>query len=279
MTDEREPVAVSAAAAELYQADPADFVAVRTRLAAEARKSGDADAAKRIAALRKPTVPAWIVNRHVLTHPKTVRQLLDLHEQLQAAHDQLDPTVLRELTERRRETVAAVAQAALSGAGHDEPATSLRDDVTATIDAAVADPDVAGRLGRLLRAEHWSGFGVASGDLPAAAPALRLLRAGTKGAGTPAARKPQPDRTKSADQKRRVRSAQQAFAAAESDLHTAQTEESAARQRVRELTDQLARLQRELDEAKVHADDARRAARSARSRHRAAQVALDRAER
>jgi hypothetical protein len=279
MTDGQEPAAVSAAADELYQADPADFVAVRTRLATEARKSGDADTAKRIAALRKPTLPAWIVNRHVLTHPETVQQLLDLHDQLQAAHDQLDAGILRELTEQRRETVAALGQAALAGAGHDGPPTSLRDDVIATIDAAVADPEITGRLGRLLRAEHWSGFGVASGDLPASAPALRLLRGGTKTRETPPPRKAKPSRSKTDDQTRRLRSARQAFAATETDLQTAQTEESAARQRVRELTDQLSRLQRDLDEAKGRADEARLAAKAARSRHRTAQAALDRAER
>ena len=39
------------------------------------------------------------------------------------------------------------------------PTAALRDDVTDTLQAAIADPDVAARLGRLEKAERWSGFG------------------------------------------------------------------------------------------------------------------------
>jgi hypothetical protein len=281
--EQEEPAAISVAVDELYQAEPADFVAVRTRLASEARKSGDADVAKRIGSLRKPTVPAWIVNRHVLTHPETVQQLLDIHEQLQAAHDQFDAGALRELTEQRRQAVDDLTRAALADAGHTDPPTSLREDVFATFDAAVADPEVAGRLGRLLRAEHWSGFGVASGALPSGAPAVRLLRGAAKGSNTPpkrpAAPKPATTGPQRDDGQRRVRSARKDLAQAEAELQAAGSTETAARQRVRELTDQLTRLQRELDEAKARADEARRAAKAARSRHRSAQAALDRAQR
>ena len=34
--------------------------------------------------------------------------------------------------------------------------------MTATLDAAIADPEVAANLGTLVRAAHWSGFGLAS---------------------------------------------------------------------------------------------------------------------
>ena len=39
------------------------------------------------------------------------------------------------------------------------PTGALRGDVTDTLHAAIADPDVRSRLGRLAKAEHWSGFG------------------------------------------------------------------------------------------------------------------------
>ena len=41
--------------------------------------------------------------------------------------------------------------------------------MTATLDAALADPEVAASLGTLVRAAHWAGFGLA----PAAVPARR----------------------------------------------------------------------------------------------------------
>ena len=52
---------------------------------------------------------------------------------------------------------------ALTAAGVSDPSAALRDDVAGTFQAAVADADVMSRLGRLAKAERWSGFG---GDLP-----------------------------------------------------------------------------------------------------------------
>lgn len=47
--------AVEEALDELYAAKPEDFTALRTKLAAAAKKSGDAEAARRISGSRKPT--------------------------------------------------------------------------------------------------------------------------------------------------------------------------------------------------------------------------------
>lgn len=295
--DEQEPAAVSTAADELYATEPGEFVAARTRLARAARESGEADAARQITALRKPTVPAWIVNRYVLANPRTVHRLRDLNERLQGAHADLDAAALRELTTERRQTVDELTRDALQAAGHADAATSLREDVSATFDAAVADPQVAGRLGRLRRAEHWSGFGVASGDLPAGSPALRLLRGGRDqpgrhraaprqrsakraeqpAAGTAAAERKQHREHRA--QQRALRSAQEAFAQAEAELRDARDAEQATRERVRDLTGQLADVQHQLADAKAAADERRRAVKAAQLRQRESRAALNRAER
>ncbi len=39
----------------------------------------------------------------------------------------------------------------------------MREEVTATLDAALADPEVAANLGTLVRAAHWAGFGLGAG--------------------------------------------------------------------------------------------------------------------
>jgi chromosome segregation ATPase len=298
-SDEHEPPALSAAADELYRTDPAEFVAARTTLARDARKSGDAELAKRITGLRKPTVAAWIVNRYVLANPEIVQRLGELNERLQAAHADLDAAVLRELTTERRGTVDELTRAALEAAENADAATSLREEVSATFDAALADPEVAGRLGRLHRAEHWSGFGVASGDLPAGSPALRLLRGGRAGqqkagARAPAAISPEDaaekpakatsaksaaERKAARDQERALRSAQQAFTKAETELGDARSAEQAARERVRTLSEQLSDVQRRLTEAKAALDERHRAVKAAQTRHREARSALSRAER
>ena len=58
--------AVEEALDELYAAKPEDFTALRTKLAAAAKKSGDAEAARRISGSRKPTAAAWVVNACLL---------------------------------------------------------------------------------------------------------------------------------------------------------------------------------------------------------------------
>ena len=58
------------AEAELYTADPDRFTQRRSELVAQAREAGQGDAARRIAALRKPTRSAWAVNRLVRTDPQ-----------------------------------------------------------------------------------------------------------------------------------------------------------------------------------------------------------------
>jgi hypothetical protein len=56
---------LESAAAELYALPPGEFTARRSALAAQAREAGAAGDAKTIAALRRPTVSAWLVNQLV----------------------------------------------------------------------------------------------------------------------------------------------------------------------------------------------------------------------
>ena len=51
---------------ELYEVKPEEFTALRTKLAAAAKQRGDVETAKQIAAARKPTAAAWVVNRLAL---------------------------------------------------------------------------------------------------------------------------------------------------------------------------------------------------------------------
>jgi hypothetical protein len=71
----------------------------------------------------------------------------------------MDGDRIRELSAEQRRLVEDVARAAFEEAELADPSAALRDDVTGTVQAAIADPDVASRLGRLTKAERWSGFG------------------------------------------------------------------------------------------------------------------------
>src|SRR5690348_16640040 len=153
------------AKAELYEADPDGFTARRQELADGAREAGQPAVAKQIAALRKPTRSAWVVNRLVRTDPEVRSRLDALGADLRAA---ADGARLRELTTARSRLVDELTRTAL--AGLPAPPAALREEVTATLDAAIADPEVAGRLGSLARAEKYAGFGTTGLISFAAAP-------------------------------------------------------------------------------------------------------------
>jgi hypothetical protein len=299
--DDRTAAAVDAAADTLYAAAPDDFMALRADLAARARQDGDAAAAKRIGGLRKPTVAASVVNRLIHDAPERVEQLTELGERLRAAQDDLDATLLRDLSMERRALVGSLARTAFTVVGQDSPSTALHDEVVATLDAAVADPAVAGRLGRLVRPERWSGFGFAAVAGP---PELTVVRggrdtsrrssgrAGSSGrsgsripAPSPPEAEPPPKRetdSGSAEQRRRARAVEKARAAfhtADEALDAAAEAEDSASRQVRALTDEIAERQRSLDDLKRELDGLRREHRAAKARRREARSALDRAER
>jgi hypothetical protein len=229
---------------ELYDAPLPDFTAVRTRLAAAAKKGGDAAAAKRIAAARKPTAAAWAVNRLVHRDAAARDRLTDLGERLRTAHAAMDGLTIRELTHEQRRLVDELAGAALREV--DRPSSALRDDVVATLQAAVADPDVAARLGRLVKAEQWSGFG----DFGAVTAVTRPKPA-RESQPKPAPKsqpKPKPEPT---PEPKPDRAALAAVAEAKSDLATARLRRDDARAR-------LAAAEQALEEAERAFDDARR---------------------
>src|SRR5689334_16637721 len=156
----------------LYEEPPDGFVAARTAAINEARQSGDRETAKRLAALKKPTVAAWVVNLLALRRPDLIEQLVDLSTALREAQRGLQGDQLRELTAQRRQVVSALVGAARKLALEIEPGAKLPlGEVEATLSAALAEPAVAAqvRTGRLIRAASYAGFG----EVPK--PRLRLV--------------------------------------------------------------------------------------------------------
>jgi hypothetical protein len=156
----------------LYEEPPDGFVAARTAAINEAKQTGDRDAAKRLAALKKPTVAAWVVNLLALRRPDLIEQLVDLSTALRDAQRGLDGDQLRELNAQRRQVVSALVGAARKLALEAEPGAKLPlGEVEATLTAAMAEPSIAAqvRTGRLIRAATYAGFG----EVPR--PRLRLV--------------------------------------------------------------------------------------------------------
>jgi hypothetical protein len=236
---------------ELYEVKQGEFTALRAKLAAAAKKRGDADTAKQISAARKPTTAAWIVNRLALRNHEIRTRLAGLGERLKDAHSAMDGDSIRALSAEQRRLVDDVARAAFEEAELADPSAALRDDVTGTLQAAIADPDVASRLGRLTKAEQWSGFGE-FGDTTMVFTQTRKAASQKK-----PAEAPQRD-NKRDDTRARARAALAAAERAKADADAALTE-----------------LQSDLATARLRRDDARRRLRDAESALTAAQDAYD----
>jgi hypothetical protein len=293
---------VTAAADELYSADPGEFTDRRKALADAARAAGDAAAAKRIAALRKPTRAAWVVNQLARADPEAPDRLAELAAALREAEQAKDGPRLRELSAARGPLVDSLTAQALAAAGVADPPSGLREEVTETLTSAIADPEVAAEFaaGTLTRAAQWAGFGLASfGDTPfgatdEGAPARRHLHAVPSpevSAPAPAparagSRRAAPGRVPEEEQARRAREEEQRLAeeAAQRAAHRRQAFEDAERMaastaataaeagaaedqleaEVRDLEQRLTRAREDLASARMRARRAESAARRAR---------------
>jgi hypothetical protein len=230
------------AKAELYQADPDDFMPRRQELAARAREAGQSAAAKQIAALRKPTRSAWVVNRLVRADPEVPARLAALAAELRAGG--LDGARIRELTSARARLVDELTRQAFDGLP--APPAAVREEVTATLDAAVADPDVAAGLGTLVRAAHYAGFG-----LPGGAPAPAREPAPPAKTKKPASAEPSAERERGHREK--IIEAERAVAQATRTLDAANAAEQQLEEAVRGLEAELAQTRQKLAEARRQA--------------------------
>ena len=102
-----------------------------------------------------------MLNQLVRAAPGVPSELTSLGEELRAAQRSLDGAAIRELSRRRRQLIEALARQAFTVTGLHAPPAGLRDEVTATLGAALADPEVAEKLaaGTLERAARAEGFG------------------------------------------------------------------------------------------------------------------------
>jgi hypothetical protein len=257
----------------LYQAAPEDFTARRSELAAAAKKRGDAARAKQISGARKPTTSASIVNRLVLGEPDVRARLADLGERLRSAHAGMAGDQIRELSAEQRRLVEELSRAAFRVAGIANPSAAVRDDVTGTLQAAVADPDVTARLGRLTKAEQWSGFGFgASAQVSTSERGAAAARPAKKArpAPQPASSSAREDDDR-AQAKRREReraravlaAAERAKAEADDELSRRQTDLAAARLRRDDARERLTKAESAVAEAQSAYDAAKNASRDA----------------
>lgn len=304
---------VADAAAELYRADPDEFMLRRTALAKAARSSGNPDAARRIAAFRKPTRAAWLLNRLARGQPEVPAQLAELASGLRDAERALDGARLRELSEVRSALIDEFTSRALADVA--DPPSALREDVSATLGAAIADPSVAADLeaGTLTRAVHWAGFGTPAGfdgpapetktdksgmsaqqEAPVRAPGRGPARAPTRAPtrprepgrpppphreGAEPAKPPRAARTSALREAEVRNQRRQQIQDAERGVANASTITSSAEANEERLEEVVRDLEQRLTTARAELSEARLRARRAETAERKARQALDRLRR
>lgn len=254
---------------ELFGLPPEEFVAARDELARRLRREGEAEAAKRIKALRRPPLSAWAVNQLARGPEGGLGELLATGERLRAAHQAAlageGAAELRAAAKAEREAVAALVLAALEllrEAGH--PTTdATRDRVAATLHAAAASPEAAELVGggRLTADLDPSGFGsVPDGafevEESARANTSRRPGAGARAGRADAGAEENGDRGATAEDDPAVRRARRATAVAARDD---------ARKRARLAADQAVLATRHAERLGRLADQAEREAGRARA--------------
>ena len=152
---------------DLYALAPERFVPERNALAKALRGEGKRDQAAAVAALRRPSATAWVVNQLVRGHPERMAELFEAGDvlgrtQRDAIAGHGDRQALHAAGERERAAVATLVDAA--GAEY-EPTRAVIERVADTLHAAALDDQARAmvREGRLERELRHVGLGVDAG--------------------------------------------------------------------------------------------------------------------
>lgn len=170
---------------KLYALPLDEFTKARDALATRLKSAGDTDEAARVKALKKPTTPAWAVNRLARRSKDTVEELIASADRLRRAQQKLlhggPAQEVWEATLAEREALGTLiedAEQILTEAGHAATRATL-DKISDTLAAAAADPQgrVLLRRGILTSEMHRAGFGDLFGEeaFETPVPHLRLV--------------------------------------------------------------------------------------------------------
>jgi hypothetical protein len=265
----------------LYGLPLDEFVKARDELARSLRQADRRSDAATVKELRKPTVGAWALNQAARTRRDDLRELLEAGDALRVAQERLlaggDRGELRDATERERELVSRLAQAAAVIGGEAGRSATLEPRLRATLHAASLDESVRGELaaGRLVREREPVALGaLAVGEAePESGPAKRATgrrkaaepRRAARGRGRARAEDPDAQRAERlAELEDRVREARERAEAAAGALSEAEQDAADARERAKAAAAELGEAERAERAAGKAVQDAERAQRAAR---------------
>lgn len=284
-------------AAELYTVPLGEFVAERTAAVAAAKSGGDADLARRIGKLPKPSVAAWLSNLLVAGARDDLDEIVAVGADLRAAEAGGDTDELRRLGRKRQQLIGSVSRlgAELGAKAGTRAGTGAVRELEQTLQAVLADPAAADAVltGVLVRSLASNGVepvdlsgACAVGSAPPAAPASRDTAPRLRAVDTTAAQRDLAEANrKLTDAEQRADDADDALAgirgrldALGPELENLTAERKRLRSRLAEIDDELAArtaendtLRKGLSGARHEADVAARAV--ARARERAERLA------
>ena len=261
-----------------------EFIPARDVLAKRLRAEGEKERAAAMAKLRKPSRPAWAINRVARERPELADAVLDAAAALAAAQEAVVAGSGREALDdavaAEREAVegmVAAVRGELDGAGSASPA--MVDRARRTLHAVAGDAELQAELAdaRVLADREAVGFGAA----PAVSPARRRAGAtpGTAGgkarpkpkAGTKAkasakaeaaARERRAEEKRAArkqlvDARRRTQQAERRVAKRERDLERSRERLESAREALTSAEDEVAEVAEDLQRRRKELEDAR----------------------
>lgn len=287
------------AARTVYAAPLSDFIDVRNEQVRELKSNGNTETAQQVAAFKKPSAAADLVNRLVRHEPELTDEIDELGARLRAAQVDADAGALRSLDKERRDLVSRCVAAARDHARAEGKAATdatLRD-VEQTVWAAIIDATAAAtvRAGVLVQPLSAGGF---SGVEVAGASALDVevpdeprrparRRTAKTPSGSSTTQPPKPSAAEVRARQRAEKDLEQAQASAQKmqrQLEQAAQEAESAQARLDELQAERARLRAELIEvednlkaARAEVSDRRADLKSAERQRRAASAQVDRA--
>jgi hypothetical protein len=248
-------------AEELYALTPSEFTGSRNEWAKQS-KAEDPELAKRILALRKPSVAAWVVNMMMRHQGDQMTQVLELGASLRQAQEDLDGEALRELTRQRRQLTTAVTRQGRDLAQElgQRLTEAVADQVQGTLHAAMVDQDAAAavRSGLLVSALTATGVGAADVVESVAIPAAIGLTARPRPMPAPkrADLSVVPDLEKTPDEVAAAKEAERKNA--QDAVEKARDDADDARRRVRKAAKRVEKVQARTLQAAEELEEARR---------------------
>lgn len=188
---------LSAVAVELYTLAPSEFTAARNARAKEAKAAGDAELARRISSLPKPSTAAWTINMLAKHRAAEIDNVVDLGAALLKAQQEQDRSGLRELGQQRSRVLASAVREARDVAGGlgVKVSEAAAEEVGDTLWAAMADPQAAEAVRSGLLVRSLSSDGLEPADLEGALAVPEILGV----SGTPSGEGGVPDVEEAAD--------------------------------------------------------------------------------